>query len=168
MSRRAPAAAVSAITLTALVAGAVQWATAEPAGQGRPAPTRADRLAEQLVKTRVRLDRAERRVRVLERDLRHAPSVQEAIGLASVVYNVPRGTLLAVAACESGLRPAAENPTSTASGLFQFLYWHRTRLGAAGFSGHSPYAQAFQAAEWIRERGLAPWYASRHCWGGAR
>lgn len=153
-------AAVSLLTAAALLAGGVKYATADAP------PTRADRLADQLRKERAVHRATEARVRVLERDLRHSQNVREAIGLASVVYQVPRGTLMSVAFCESGLRPTAENPTSTAGGLFQFLYWDRTTLGAAGFSRHSPYAQALQAAQWIRERGLSPWYASRHCWGG--
>lgn len=159
MSRRAPAAAVSALTLTTLIAGVVQWATAEPAGHARPAPTRADRLAEQLVKTRVRLDRAERRVRALERVVRHEPTVQEALTLASVVYGVPRGELAAVAWCESTHRPWARN------GQYRGLLQLGPIFNSTPYRGldvFSPYVNVLAGAYIWRTggRSWAPWECS--------
>ncbi len=63
------------------------------------------------------------------------------------------GTAIRVASCESGLRPWARNPTSTATGLFQILggptgVWSNTLLA------HRMY----------RERGWEPWTASETCW----
>jgi hypothetical protein len=156
-TRRAPAAAVSCLTITALIAGAVQWATAEPAGQSeRSAPTRADRLAEQLVKTRVRLDRAERRVRALERVVRHEPTVAEALTIASVVYGVPRTDLSTVAFCESGHRPSAVN--GQYRGIFQWgPSWNSTVYAAAGLSPWSPYAAALATAQRVKGAGWGWW-----------
>lgn len=88
-----------------------------------------------------------------------------------------------VAACESGRRRGdgtaivgthnwrARNPTSTASGAFQFLRgtWRRV----AGHIGAGQYPTAAQAPphlqraafEWLyARRGLRPWLASASCW----
>lgn len=165
MSRRAPAAAVSCLTLTALIAGAVQWATAEPAGQARPAPTRADRLAEQL--------RAERQAWKQERtELRRAvrarwqPTVQHALALAAATYRVDRHLLDRISYCESTYRPTARNGRYVGIAQFGLPLWNSTAYWA--FDRTDPYASALGLAEKIREGGLSHWYASRHCWGGAR
>lgn len=115
-------------------------------------------------------------VRRLRRALRHKPSSLEALRLAAIAYNVPFSTLYRKASCEStGRKPAsppsnrtldplADNPTSTASGLLQFLYhpsgrgstWHTTPYAAE--SVWSPYANALaagfmhangRAGEWV-------------------
>ena len=72
--------------------------------------------------------------------------------IEGVFYHIPLA--VAVARCESGLRPWAQNPTSTASGLFQILggptgVWSNTEL----------------ARRMYNERGWEPWTASESCWG---
>lgn len=59
--------------------------------------------------------------------------------LAARANGVPEAAFLAVAVCESGLDPAARNP-SGAAGLLQILsvYWP-ARAAAAGFPGASPF-----------------------------
>lgn len=85
-----------------------------------------------------------------------------------------------VAACESGRRkadgtavvgtysPKADNPRSTASGLFQFLDGTFKRLSAsAGYARakHAPLSVQYQAfKELYNKRGLRPWLASASCW----
>lgn len=85
-----------------------------------------------------------------------------------------------VAACESGRRkadgtavvgtysPKADNPRSTASGLFQFLDGTFKRLSAsAGYARakHAPLSVQYQAfKELYNKRGLRPWSASASCW----
>lgn len=93
-----------------------------------------------------------RQLRRERRVLLEAPSVVEAINLASAVYgNGP--TLWRKARCETGgtFNPRAANP-SGAAGLFQFLgsTWASTPF--AGFSVWSPYANAL-AAGWMHAHG---------------
>ena len=80
----------------------------------------------------------------------------------------------AVVWCESRGDPTAQNPVSSASGLYQFIdstwqYVWRDYIGQ-----EPPTARAYQAsvadqhraAEALYDReGLVPWYASRGCWG---
>lgn len=96
----------------------------------------------------------------------HAPSVTEAITIASLVSGVPRAHLTRVVHCESGGRPWAVNTTSGASGLVQYLpsTWAATTFGRAGLNRFSPYANVIQGALAMRHS-MRPWAASRHCWG---
>ena len=93
--------------------------------------------------------------RSLVRTLRHRPSVQEALRLASITYGQNLGTLRRVAWCESRYNPRAKNRRSSARGLFQHLYpstWRTTPY--AGESVWSPYA-ASMAAAWMFRQGRA-------------
>ena len=66
---------------------------------------------------------------------------------------------LRVAKCESGYNPNAVNPSSHASGLFQFIpsTWASTPQAKAGKSVFDPVANA-QAAAWLYQRqGSRPW-----------
>jgi len=158
-----PAACVSALTCVALLAGAAQYAAGGPdrttppqnrSAVERPA-TRAE-LAAQLTRTRNRLQHAERRARILERTLRHDPSVGEALTLASVVYGVPRSSLAAVAWCESGHRPWARN--GQYRGIFQQgPMFEASPFGRAGLSVWSPYAAALSTAYTVRAQGWRQW-----------
>lgn len=91
----------------------------------------------------------------LRQALRHAPSVQEALSLASVAYGVPRWQLAAVAGCESHQQAGAYNRSSGATGLMQFLpsTFAATPFGRAGLSIWSPYANVMAAAWKVREEG---------------
>jgi len=85
-------------------------------------------------------------------ELRHKPTVVEAINLTCAVYGYC-ATLWRKADCETGgtFSPWAHN-ASGASGLFQFLpsTWRSTPFGR--FSVWSPYANAL-AAGWMHARG---------------
>ena len=67
--------------------------------------------------------------------------------------------------CESGGNPTAQNPRSTASGLFQYLRgtWN-------GYGGYRDAKDAPPELQWQRARsdyarlGGRPWAASRSCW----
>ncbi|MBO0682601.1 MAG: transglycosylase SLT domain-containing protein [Candidatus Dormibacteraeota bacterium] len=68
---------------------------------------------------------------------------------------------LRVAKCESGYNPNAVNPSSGASGLFQFLpsSWASTPQGKAGQSVFDPAANAAGAAWYFNATGQTggPW-----------
>lgn len=72
---------------------------------------------------------------------------------------------LRIAWCESKNSYTAQNPTSTASGRWQFLKstWNR-------FMGYSeaylapPHIQDLKARQVLNAQGTRPWNASRHCW----
>jgi hypothetical protein len=109
-----------------------------------------------------RLTKRVRQVRSLERRLSghrarvlHEPDSLEAIRLASIAYGVSYGLLERRARCETGgtFSRYAKNRSSSASGLFQFLYpstWERTPYGRE--SVWSPYANALAAA-WMERNG---------------
>lgn len=77
---------------------------------------------------------------------------------------------LAVIRCESGGNPLADNPHSTASGLFQHLgsFWAE-RSAAAGWAGASIWDPEpnVAVAAWLLYSGggAGHWNASRGCWG---
>jgi hypothetical protein len=91
--------------------------------------------------------RMERRRNALRTMLAYKPSVYEAISLASIIYRVPRSTLVRRGLCESHLQRYAQN-ASGATSYWQFLpsTWASTPFAA--FSIYSPFAQAF-AAGWM-------------------
>jgi LysM repeat protein len=76
----------------------------------------------------------------------------------------------AIIACESGGNPKAVNPSSTASGLFQFLdsSWRAYGGGqyAARAKDATPDQQYAVANKAFAMSGLSPWAASRSCWAG--
>ena len=78
--------------------------------------------------------------------------------------------LEAIKQCESGGDYSAQNPTSTASGAYQFLdtTWQ-------GMDAAAGYARAIDAPESVQdaaaielytEQGTTPWLASASCWQG--
>lgn len=160
-------AAATLITATATAAIiAVDIAIGAPT---TPPGDRAQALANQLKtergKARATITALRRQNRALRRELRHRPSVQEAITIAAVVSGTPRPVIREVARCESDLNARAENPTSTAAGVMQYLdsTWKNTPMGRAGLSRYSPYAATIQAGLAMRHS-LEPWRASRGCW----
>lgn len=99
---------------------------------------------------------ARREVRALRRTLRHEPSVDEALTIASVVYGVPRGELSSVAWCESTHNPHARN--GQYRGLFQQgPMFEATAFGRAGLSVWSPYAAALSTASVVAVQGWRQW-----------
>lgn len=114
---------------------------------------------EKFVKS-VRIARREKaRADRLARVLRHRPDVQEAIDLAAFTYGVDPGRMSRIAFCESRYDPSAQNRTSSAAGLFQFLgsTWASNRYGSAGFSVWSPMASALGAAYHMSRYGDRAW-----------
>lgn len=75
-----------------------------------------------------------------------------------------------IIACESGGNPTAHNPSSTASGLFQFLTSSWLGYGGGRYAPTAaqatPAEQTAVAEEAFRQSGLTPWAASRSCWAG--
>lgn len=73
-------------------------------------------------------------------------------------------------ACESGGRATAQNPSSTASGLFQFLDSSWRAYGGGKYAARAKDATPAQQYEIANHAyamsGLSPWAASRSCWGG--
>lgn len=96
-------------------------------------------------------------IRRLKNSLHHDSTINECIRLATIAY--PAFTedrawyLIEHESLTSGLQ-FAKNPTSTASGLYQFLTstFASTPYGAAGMSIWSPCAQSL-AAGWMHEVG---------------
>ena len=83
---------------------------------------------------------------------------------AAAAYRVSADLLVRIIQCESGGRPWAKNPNSTASGCGQFLRstWRRTPYAAMSpFDARAgTMATAWGLATW----GTGPWAASRKCW----
>lgn len=116
------------------------------------APTKAPDAALRAQLAKERAAWSKERVGLI-RTIRHLPSVQEAISLASLIYGVPRHDMESVARCESGLRPHATNHQgSGATGLFQFMPGTFRGTPFGGLSIFSPYANAL-AAGWMVARG---------------
>lgn len=104
------------------------------------------RQAETAVgKTKRSLASAQRQLRA-----RHEPSSRSAIALAATAYGVSYSMLYRKAGCETGgtFSPYAKNPSSTASGLFQFLTSTWATTPYARFSIWDRYANAL-AAGWM-------------------
>jgi len=92
-----------------------------------------------------------------ERTLRHEPSVQEALTIASIAYRIDRGDLSSTAWCESTHRPHAKNGQYL--GIMQLGTGFRaaSRYFRAGLDPHSPYANIMAAAEVIQVQGYRQW-----------
>jgi hypothetical protein len=76
----------------------------------------------------------------------------------------------AIVSCESGGNSTAQNPSSSASGLFQFLDSSWAAYGGLKYAPRAkdatPAEQYAVAQNAYARSGLSPWAASRHCWGG--
>lgn len=118
-----------------------------------------------------------RAFRALRRNYVRQPSSMEALRLAAVAYSVPLRLLARIAMCEStgsdpDVYPAsertlyakAENDSSTAAGLGQFLDSTWSSSPYARFSVFSPYANALAMAHEVAAGHLWQWAASRRCW----
>lgn len=75
-------------------------------------------------------------------------------------------TAVAVAECESGLKPTAYNPKnndgSTDGGLFQINSTHDKRLGELGLNKYDPEDATKFARILYDERGWSPWVCYSH------
>lgn len=93
----------------------------------------------------------------LKSSLKNDPSINECIQLATIAYpsfTVARANYLIDHESRTSGLQFAKNPTSTASGLYQFLTstFASTPYGKAGMSIWSPCAQSL-AAGWMHENG---------------
>lgn len=81
-------------------------------------------------------------------------------------YGVDPQLMIAIARCESGLRPWAHNP-SGASGLFQHMiqFWpgRAEAIGQPDADVFDPVANA-RVAAMMMQHGTSPWAPSQHCW----
>lgn len=81
----------------------------------------------------------------------------------------PPGGWSPVIKCESNFNPKAQNPSSSASGLAQFITSTWLSNGGGKYAKRAkdatPEQQMEIAAVTFQRRGLQPWDASKHCWG---
>ncbi|HTK62432.1 MAG TPA: transglycosylase family protein [Pseudonocardia sp.] len=91
-------------------------------------------------------------------------------GTAQAAELAPSAGLDAIAKCESGGNPQAQNSGSTASGLYQFLDSSWRAYGGSKYGPRAKDATPAQQTEIahaaVARSGLTPWKASQHCWGG--
>lgn len=83
---------------------------------------------------------------------------------------LPQGVLDEIARCESGGSYTAQNPSSSASGKYQFIdsTWraYRGSSSAARAKDASPAEQEAAAQRLYAAQGTTPWNASKSCWSG--
>lgn len=98
-----------------------------------------------------------------------ARDVHCAIRLSSFFRGAPWWLMDSIARCESNYRPDARSPTSTASGVYQWIAssWvsYSARAGHGGKSVFDVWANVDTAGHAIATGGPGPWAASQHCWG---
>lgn len=74
-----------------------------------------------------------------------------------------------IIACESGGNPRAQNPSSSASGLYQFIDGTWRAYGGLEFAPRAkdatPAEQTIVANRAFAREGYTPWNASKACWG---
>ena len=134
-------------------------ATADGTDTPTPAPT--PRVAEvvpraKFVKAVTVMRREARRADRLERVLRHDPTVQEAITLASIVYRIDRDDLSSTAWCESRHDEDARNGQYL--GIMQLGDGFRAHSPFfPALSPHSAYANVMAAAHVISVQGYRQW-----------
>lgn len=77
------------------------------------------------------------------------PRVEDAIARASARYGVPLDSMRAIAQIESGGNPAAQNPNSSAGGLYQFIDSTGKQYGLQ--DKYNPYENADAAGRLMRD-----------------
>lgn len=89
---------------------------------------------------------------------------------AQAAEAVPTVEWGAIIACESGGNPTAQNASSTASGLYQFLDSSWRAYGGGKYAPRARDATPAQQTEIANaahaRSGLTPWAASKSCWAG--
>jgi hypothetical protein len=118
---------------------------------------RADDLQARLTRRVLEIHALQAKVdslRHLKRKVMHQPDSLEAIRLAAITYNVDYDTMKNIASCETGgsFNRYSKNPSSSASGLFQFLTGTFAGTPYGRESIWSPYANAL-AAGWMMAHG---------------
>jgi hypothetical protein len=115
---------------------------------------RADDLQHRLTRRVLEVRRLQGRIAHIRRVPLHRADSLEAIRLASIAYGVDQGQMMAIASCETGgsFNRYSKNPSSSASGLFQFLTGTFAGTPYGRESIWSPYANAL-AAGWMMAHG---------------
>jgi soluble lytic murein transglycosylase-like protein len=158
-----------AVTLTGLLA-LLAWAApakAEWPPVWKPKPPKEQKLVAENRRLKAHVRNFKLWTRKLMRENKHlrrhsnwyAESVQ-AIRMASIAYGVSEGMLRRKADCESGLWPYAANPSSDATGLFQFMPGTFRSTPFARFSIWDIHAQSLAAA-WMHKNGRGREWACR-------
>ena len=95
------------------------------------------------------------------------PTVKELISKYALHYGVSEAKAMAIADCESKFDPMADNPHSTASGVFQFLRgtWATTLEGKEGVDVFEAEPNIRAGVRMLSQVGAKPWRASYHCHG---
>lgn len=119
-----------------------------------------------------------RRYRGRHRKPTHTARQAAALAVAGATVAVPLspgfahadGRWDAIIACESSGNAKAQNPVSSASGLFQFITSTWELYGGTEFASRAKHAtpeeQYIVANRAYEAEGYRPWNASKHCWGG--
>lgn len=106
--------------------------------------------------------------RTIEIEPTPTPTIEEIIISKAIDNNINPELFLKIAKCESGLKPDAQNKTSSASGIFQFLnstfFSYAHAYGLSTEDKNDPLIQAELAAKMISDGGLSHWNASKNCW----
>lgn len=66
--------------------------------------------------------------------------------------------------CESGWHADAQNKTSSAGGLFQFIDSTWSRYASPGWEKYDPYRNIDAGWALYQKEGTNPWLASKSCW----
>lgn len=97
-----------------------------------------------------------------------ACTVEDIVRAAAAEFGVDPDLLVAIAECESGMDPLAQNPSSDASGLLQHrLRFWPARAAAVGVPGGDVFdaeTNARAGAWLLSTEGTAPWRSSERCW----
>lgn len=115
---------------------------------------------------RLRVERAREAAEAREEERRRAAALAGPAGPSAGAGLV--GAAYWIAKCESGLNPTAQNPYSSASGLFQFVDGTWTSV-----TGLAPPASAYSSETqteafwrlWDGGAGAGNWAPSQYCWG---
>lgn len=66
--------------------------------------------------------------------------------------------------CESGWKPTAQNSTSSAGGIFQFLDSTWVHYSSSSWNKYDPYKNIDAGIALFKSKGTDPWNASKSCW----
>lgn len=120
--------------------------------------------------TVVTVDRHDEPREPTEYDRLYNLSPEERITYFSEKYGVEPSLAIAIARCESGFVATAKNPSSSASGMFQFINstWASTmnRMGLPTDTPKTDPVLGTMAGVWLLSvDGVVHWEESRSCWG---
>lgn len=144
-----------------ILAGLIGWFTPTTAAEPHPVQrcSSVQECRDELARARdaIAWQRSVRRAVERRLAVRFRRDVSFAIDIASRAFRVSRAEMTAVARCESHLNPFAQNQTSTAGGLFQWLAssWASTPFG--DLSRYDPLVASLATAEHVSRAGWGAW-----------